>query len=280
MNAVFSKGLGEGGASSPLRRPQKWRRPIFLRPRALRRLQRRSPPPSEPDSEPPRPVDYACVRDSCTDACSACDRIDVFRPARPGPALPACELGVPRAAARKQKAAAEAPAAPRPKRGQRDPAAGEDAVAQRLAVAAATQQQKAEKKAAAELALAACRSAAAATKLQKEMAAAARQAAAEKKAVAGWCLGNVTQMVKQAEAQAKRSAAARKSDKVKASRAEAAEHKACEKLGLACARAAIAEALDTYRCSAPSSRPRVTADAFARRSSIPEVRPSACVLYV
>ena len=180
------KGLGEGRASSPLRRPQKWRRPIFLRPRALRRLQRRSPPPSEPDSEPPRPVDYACVRDSCTDACSACDRIDVFRPARPGPALPACELGVPRAAARKQKAAAEAPAAPRPKRGQRDPAAGEDAVAQRLAVAAATQQQKAEKKAAAELALAACRSAAAATKLQqKEMAAAARQAAAEKKAVAG-----------------------------------------------------------------------------------------------
>ena len=154
-------------------------------------------------------------------------------------------------------------------------------MAQRLAVAAVTQQQKAEKKAAAELALAACRSAAAATKLQqKEMAAAARQAAAEKKAVAGWCLGNVTQMVKQAEAQAKRSAAARKSDKVKASRAEAAEHKACEKLGLACARAAIAEALDTYRCSAPSSRPRVTADAFARRSSIPEVRPSACVLYV
>ena len=69
-------------------------------------------------------------------------------------------------------------------------------------------------------------------------------------------------MVKQAEAQAKRWAAARKVDKVKANRAEAAEHKACEKLGLACARAAIAEALDTYRCSAPSSS-MVTADAFA-----------------
>jgi hypothetical protein len=69
-------------------------------------------------------------------------------------------------------------------------------------------------------------------------------------------------MVKQAEAQAKRSAAARKADKVKASRAEAAEHKVCEKLGLACASAAIAEALDAYRCSAPSSS-TVTADAFA-----------------
>ena len=57
-------------------------------------------------------------------------------------------------------------------------------------------------------------------------------------------------MVKKAEAQAKRSAAARKADKVKASRAEAAEHKVCEKLGLACASAAIAEALDAYSCSA------------------------------
>jgi hypothetical protein len=83
VHVPFSKGLGEGGASSPLRRPQQWRRPLFPRPRALRRLQRSPSPPSEPDSEPRRPVHYACDCDSCTAAYSTCDRIDVFRPARP-----------------------------------------------------------------------------------------------------------------------------------------------------------------------------------------------------